>query len=90
MCQHFLGRLAVPGFALWLFGDGGCRGHAVAPSIVSSALGGTFLSSAVLSTRHTERAIISSSSVRDDADRGPARVHRNHVLVRRVFNHSNL
>ena len=64
MCQHFLGRLAVPGFAFWLFGDGGCRGHAVAPSIASPALGGGVLSSVVLSTRHIARAIISSSSVR--------------------------
>jgi hypothetical protein len=35
----------------------------VSPSIAGPALGGTFLSSVVLSTRHTERAIISSSSV---------------------------
>ena len=61
--QHLLGRLAVPGLASWLCGDGGCRGHAV-PSIPSPALGGAFVSSAILFSRHTERAIISSSSVR--------------------------
>ena len=31
LCQHFLGRLAVPGFSFWLCGDGGCCGHAMAP-----------------------------------------------------------
>ena len=47
-------RLAVPGFAFGLFGDGGRRGHGVAPPLASSALDGTVLSSVAPSMRHTE------------------------------------